>query len=222
MVIVAIGGIVAGGFSATVLSKNFSLIVPFAKQFLALKSPKGVMVERVFGPMISEKPYIPIVGVGPGQFTSTGALIATGQYFGGPLHPQSLPFLRKHLTPIQRKYFYDQWVRQDSNRYYGSTQAPFFSVLSIFVAFGGVVLLALLGIFVRPVFNAWHGVRQKRLPFMIGFATVGTSLFMIFLGFQVNYWSVPQASFLGFFNLSLLASYSAARRSRSASGGTLR
>lgn len=198
--------------AGAVLSTNFGLIGGYAEHFVKLRSPKGVVVKRVFGEMIGEMPYMAFVGIGPGQFTSIGALIATGQYFGSPLNPRAIPFLPTHLTKAQSKYFYDQWVRQAKNRrYFGSTQAPYFSILSVFTEFGAFGLFAVIMALLWPIRYAKHCFSARSSPFIFPIALTAFCFLLLLLGFQVDYWGIPQASFLGFFDLALLSGYCTTR-----------
>lgn len=205
--------------AAAILPTNFSLIGRYAHRFVDGASPKGVMVKRVAGPMIEHYPYLAVFGLGPGQFIDMGALIATGQYFGTPLHPRHIPLLPKHATRVQTRYFWDQWMRQVSNRLLGSTQSPYFSWLALFGAFGSIGVLFVFGWLIAAVMALRRRYLKVPGDYGLAFCGVSVTLFLAFLGFQVDYWGIPQSTFAGFLLLSLILGYS---RGPSRDGGGLR
>lgn len=204
-VLSALGAIgVTAALAGALLSANLRLVVPYAVHFIHMQSPKGIMVKRTFSDIPEQYPLQPIIGLGPGQFSSTGALIATGQYFGSPLHPDSIPGLPTHLTKAQRKFFYGQWMRQVTDRYFGSTQAPYFSWLSLYQEFGAIFLVLLFCIFTGWVIRAKKFSVRRPREFTLALSAGSMVIFLSLLGLQVNYWGVPQSSFLGFFTLAVL------------------
>lgn len=204
-VLSALGAIgVTAAMAGALLSANLRLVVPYAVHFVHMQSPKGIMVKRTFSDIPEQYPLQPFIGLGPGQFSSTGALIATGQYFGSPLHPDDIPGLPTHLTTAQRRFFYGQWVRQVKNRYFGSTQAPYFSWLSLYQEFGGVFVVLLLCVFVGWIARAKKFSLLNPRELTLALCAASMIIFLGLLGLQVNYWGVPQSSFLGIFTLAVL------------------
>jgi hypothetical protein len=175
-----------------------------------ITTPRQIVLERIQGPMMEKYPYLPYFGLGPGQFSSTGALIATGLYFGSPVNPKHLPFLNTHLTPSQEEFFIDQWYRQAENNLFGSLQAPYFPWLNIFVEFGALGVVFVLVVFSCLFADAVKSLFQCRFDGDQFIAFCSLLIFFALLGCQGSYWGVPQASFLGLVLLKILQAKSGA------------
>ena len=140
-------------------------------------------------------PIMPLVGLGPGQFSSRAALIGTGTYFGGK-DPKQIPFLPRGSSREFQEYLESHWVAAVSNQYWGSTQQPFYSWLSVYTEFGVFALLAI------AVSAALVLIRLKQVATtperrLEATATGAGVILFVLLGMQENYWETPQAVFVG-------------------------
>jgi hypothetical protein len=142
-----------------------------------------------------EYPMMPIVGLGPGQFSSRAALIGTGMYFGGD-NPRQIPFLPQGSSRVFQDYLEGLWMVAVANPFWGSTQKPFYSWLSVYTEFGVMALVIIFGGAVLLL------VRLKRAATnaegrVLATATGGGIILFLLLGLQENYWETPQALFVG-------------------------
>lgn len=188
--------------STTLLSTNLSALGGFVQATVARQTPRGILIDTILTEMPKEYPLMPLFGLGPGQFTSRAGLIGTGRYFGGPRNPQSLPLIQEQMSQPFADYFMDLWLRTASVSYYGSTHQPFSSWLSVYTELGLVtwgIILAGLGWFLIRVRQRSRGFANRALAIAL---TVG-SLFLLLLGWQENYWEVPQAIFPGLLILKM-------------------
>jgi hypothetical protein len=182
----------------TFLSENLQTVTHQIDLFLTGNLPKAEMVSRSLSEMPRDYPEMSIVGLGPGQFSSRAALIGTGMYIGGLDDPKSIPFLHPTTTAALDNFLYDLWLDASNLEAYGgsSSAKPFFSWMSVYTEFGAPVLL---GVFVysfillRRMKSRAHSPRQKWLATVSGAGIV----FLLLLGFQENYWEMPQAILLG-------------------------
>ena len=184
----------AGAIAWMLLPTNLGTVRPFAQQVLRGEVPKSVSVVTALYEMPREYPYMPIVGLGPGQYASRAGLISTGLYFGGLDNPRPVPLLPNRLTEAQDKYLLPLWAWHSSNPYWGSTQKPYFSWLAIYTEFG------LFGWFVVIVLFFRFLNQIRVLPSVVDlekFVLFASFIFIFMLGFQENNWEVPQAWFSG-------------------------
>lgn len=179
------------------LPDNLNTLQIITSDFTSGQSPRWAILDRVLFQMPAEYPELPVFGVGPGQFSSRAALINSGYYFGSPIAPRDLsPFLKGEIAEPLEKYLLVLWVKSTGNKYYGSSQKPYFSWLSIYAELGGIVLLLIVGsiaVAIRRVMKS----KLRRDNHYAEFAWVTSALFLCMLGFQENYFEVPQALFPG-------------------------
>jgi hypothetical protein len=181
-----------------VLSDNLRNITYQAGLFAGGDLPKAVMVYRALYEMPHDYPAMPLVGLGPGQFSSRASLISTGRYFGGLDDPKTVPLIRENVSPALDEYLADLWVdASDVQAYGGSSSAkPFFSWMSVYTELGAP---ALVGVFVyallllRRMKVSAQSSEQKWLAVCSGAGVC----FLLLVGFQENYWEVPQALLTG-------------------------
>ena len=182
------------------LRGNFSTTDGFARQLLSGESFRSQAIRRAVVEMPRDYPLMPLVGLGPGQFSSRAGLIGTGLYFGTPNNPTPLPLMPKGMSLAFEENTLDLWLDVAALNArgisLGSTHQPFLSWLSVYVEWGIVVLAAVfcfvvfLMIRVRLVIGSY--------PQRIMAASFGTGLLLLlFLGMQENYWEVPQAILVG-------------------------
>ncbi|RPI19785.1 MAG: hypothetical protein EHM65_01100 [Acidobacteriales bacterium] len=179
--------------SLALLPGNLTTFNGIVTEFLHGKTPRRVILERVFTDMPEKYPYMPLAGLGPGQFSSRAALMNTGFYFGSPRAPKDFsPWLRNAIPEPMRESLLPLWLRTKAVKYHGSSQKPYFGWLSVYTEFGGVgTLLALSAIGLA----LWRLPRRaKVLPIgLLSFACASMIFFIALLALQENYWEVPQA-----------------------------
>ena len=194
------GLIVAAIFSFSALRGNFGTANTFARQLISGESYRTKAVTRAVVDMPEEYPFFPLIGLGPGQFSSRAGLIGTGLYFGGPVFPRPLPFLPQGMTEAFEKNTYDLWLEYSRliarGIGSGSTHQPFLSWLSVYAEWGILAFIAVL------VLTAYLLMRVRLVihsyPQRILATSFGTgALLILFLGLQENYWEVPQAILVG-------------------------
>jgi hypothetical protein len=173
---------------------------------LSGESLRSQAIERVFTDMPDEYPLQPIVGLGPGQFSSRAGLIGTGLYFGGPVYARPLPFLPQGMSRAFEDYTLDLWVThaERTARGFGggSTNQPFLSWLSVYVEWGALALGAAFALTAFLLLRV--RLKTTRYVHRILAASFGTGLLLIlFLGAQENYWEVPQAILIGLMTLKV-------------------
>jgi hypothetical protein len=165
-------------------------------------SPRFQITERTFSTIPTQFPLMPFVGLGPGQFSSRAALIGTGLYFGGPNDPSPLP-IPKGMSQALETNLLDLWLTAAANKYYGSTQQPFYSWLSVYTELGAPAFFVLSIIALRLVLKLKSKVQTYQQEIMAMAFSIGV-IFLFLLGLQENYWEVPQAIFLGTMFLKVL------------------
>lgn len=186
------------------LRSNFALIPQAYQKFSNPRAtPRTKMIERVRHEMVDQYPYLPYVGIGPGQFTSRAGLIGTGMFFGSPSDPRPLPLLHPTVSPAQQKYLIDLWIQTTTLKYYGSTDHPFFSWLSVYTEFGLPVFAAIVAGLGVLVIRARRAARRVAVNRWLAVSFVSGILMLFLLGFQENYWEVPQAILIGVMTLKV-------------------
>jgi len=164
----------------------------------ALDVPRAIILYRVFTELPEEAPLQPIIGLGFGQFSSRASMMSSGMFLGSEDARRSLPIGSPQATRLATDYCVSLLISfGDRMQAMGSTLQPFFSFLSVYTELGLIGVLVLLA----AVFRVLHRVQQKsrehpELRFQAFLFTTG-ALFVVLLGFQENYWEVPQAIFVG-------------------------
>ena len=172
-----------------------------------LAVPRSIMLYRVATELPAEEPLQPVIGVGPGQFCSRASLIVSGMYLGSPDSPKVLPLVSPRTTRLAADYCITLLlVLANSTSPLGSSEQPFFSVLSVYTETGFVglsVLLVLVVVLLRQVIR-----RARQEPSVKTWAVLFAAgvLFVGLLGLQQNYWELPQAIFVGLLLLKVLHS----------------
>lgn len=189
--------LLAGGLlSFLLLPRNLLSASSIAREFTAGRSPRSEVLVRTASTLPAEDPLAILFGVGLGQFSSRAALMSSGYFFGGPLSPrQELPFTPEVPGPLEQ-YVMDLWLKSAANMFYGSSQQPFFSWLSLLVEMGGFVGVGLLGVVAIALIRLRSPARRPGLRLACCCVAAGI-LFICLLGLQENYWEVPQAILCG-------------------------
>ena len=97
-----------------------------------------------------EYPSVIFFGTGPGQFSSRSGLIATGKYFPQTENIKSSFF---GISKFYKAYGYDLWIAMKDVYWGGSSTAPYFSLLSLYIEFGVILFGIFLFFFVRTVYR---------------------------------------------------------------------
>ena len=168
------------------------------------ESPRAVMVRRLFCEIPSDNPWVLYIGTGPGQLTSRAALIVTGMYFGSPLNPKPIPFIPTGTTDFQKKYFLDLWIESASSPYYGSTQKPYSSWISLVAELGVIISVFAICMLVFRICAVYKAYKLRVENWRVAFAYSSGLLFLFLMGAQENYWEVAQAVFPGIMMLKVL------------------
>src|SRR6266436_6432741 len=184
--------------AGVLLSDNLVGLTGFATALAEGDHPRAEVIHRAFLEMPHEYPAMPLIGLGPGQFSSRAALIGSGMYLGGITNPRSLPFLREQISAPLYDYLLDLWITASDVERYGnsSTAKPFFSWLSVFAEFGAPLFIGLFiycFILVKRMRGFAHTSEQKWIATSAGAGII----FFLLMGFQENYWEIPQAVLLG-------------------------
>jgi len=174
------------------LSTNWSTLSTYYTGITNGESPRARAYKAAFGDMITEYPLMVSIGLGPGQFASRAGAIGTGYYFGGPYNPRPLPLLPTGMSPAMEKYMWDLWLES----VYGSTHQPFSSWLAIYTEFGMICFLLICATVIWVLLTLLLRAKSKPQKW-IAFSCSSSILFLFLLGFQDNYWEVPQAILLG-------------------------
>jgi hypothetical protein len=191
--------------AGVLLAGNFGALPDFATSFGGGDHPKAEVLQRALVEMPREYPAMRFIGLGPGQFSSRAALIATGFYFGGITDPKSLPFIREQVSAPLSDYLLDLWIDASDEARYGnsSTAKPFFSWVSVYTEFGAPLFIGIFVyclVLVKRMRGFARTPEQKWLA-----ASAGTGIvFFLLMGFQENYWEVPQAVLVGLMLVQLL------------------
>ncbi|MDX1418203.1 MAG: hypothetical protein R3293_28645 [Candidatus Promineifilaceae bacterium] len=200
VILVGSGFVIAAIAAFFVLRSNFGTADEFARQLLSGESVRTVAIQRAVNDMPQDYLLLPLIGLGPGQFSSRAGLIGTGLYFGGPNFPRPVPFLPTGMSKALEENTLDLWLEVSrlslEGIIVGSTNQPFLSWLSVYVEWGLLVLVAVFGLVLYLLLRArlvTHSYPERVLG-----ASFGTGLLLLlFLGAQENYWEVPQAILVG-------------------------
>lgn len=173
----------------------------------AVTIPRAVLLTRVFSDLPEEQPQQPAIGLGPGQFSSRASLIMSGLFLGGPDTPKTLPFLSPQATHLTQDYCLLLMVTASENDplgQIGSSQQPFFSLLSIYTELGLAGLIAVMWSVARVLLRVRRRVREAPSVQLEALVLCAGVLLIGLLGWQENYWETPQAILVGLLLLKVL------------------
>jgi hypothetical protein len=200
--------ILVSGLSYIALPDSVSNIAGVAEKAIDLDAvdiPRAVLLGRVIMDLPDDVPAQPLVGLGPGQFSSRASLIASGLYLGGPDAPKSVPFLTPQSTSLASEYCFTVLMSYaDKGDVVGSSQQPFFSFLSVYTELGALGVLAVFWWFFRFVRRVLKRARvhpESRTSVLLLCTGV---IFLLLLGVQDNYWESPQAILVGVLLLKVM------------------
>lgn len=173
------------------MPKNVNLIDKFIFQLTSGEVPRSASIKVALIELPKEYPLQPIVGLGPGQYSSRAGLICTGYYFGGFRDPKYIPYLPNSPTTPQQRYLIPLWKWHASNIYFGSTQKPYSSWISIYTEWGLIGIFAILFILIFSLSQVY----LLQTSYLTKASIMTIIWFIFLLGFQENNWEIPQAWF---------------------------
>ena len=163
------------------------------------KFPKSDITIKAFTSIPKEEPYMVVMGLGPGQFSSRASLILSGYYIGGKDY-SSRSQLGKKSNPIMEKYLLPLIINPKTSLE-GSTSKPYYSILSLFTELG-IVGIFIFMFFLTIIFmriNKNKTIFHKKIKYMF----LVQILFLLLLGIQENYWELTQAIYPGLLLMKL-------------------
>ena len=145
-------------------------------------------------------PWQPLIGLGPGQYSSRASLIRSGQYLQGGRLP-----LPDHAHPLAERYILSEWNAFIASSRTGSTFFPFYSWLTLYGEFGlmGVIVIVALMLLALRNFRRARSLEFPRLHL----AMTILLLYVALLGLQDNYWELTQAILPAMLTLRIGYSY---------------
>jgi hypothetical protein len=203
--------VLISGLSYFALPENVTAISSVTESTLDLDAadiPRAIMIGRVLGDLADEDPRQPYIGLGPGQFSSRASLIMSGEYLGGD-QAKAPPFVTPRATRLANDYCVAlmlAWrdAERDTELVVGSTQQPFFSWLSIYTETGLLGMVVVFGSVVRVLLRMRARIRTRpELRFQALLCCAGI-LLLVLLGWQANYWEIPQAILVGVLALKVM------------------
>lgn len=183
-----------------VLPSNFKTIPGFLSYNLDIREDAYSEKSRATYATIFKLPQDltlqPLIGVGPGQYSSRAALIRTGQYIQGSSVP--LPQYTSNLTS---KYILTLWQSALLKPGHGSSYFPFYSWMSLYGEMGIVGILIAIYSILRITINLrnWNSEDFPGLNLTL----IVLLFYIAFLGLQDNYWEFTQAVCPAFLTLTL-------------------
>ena len=181
-------------------------IIDLGNQYLLNEVPRAIATNNFFDDIVPDNKEAIFIGLGPGQFSSRASLIGSGNYLGGINNPRSVPLLKN-----KSNYFADQYIislieKTASIEYYGSSQQPFYSWLSIISEFGILIFLSII-IFIFYLIRKLKiaSGKSSNIRFLAALTSTGI-IFLFLLGAQENYYEIPQAIFSGILLLKVMYS----------------
>lgn len=181
-------------FAVVILPRNIQTIPYFFNQNLRINeySPSGKARATYYTLYLVPKKVglQPLIGLGPGQYSSRASLIRSGEYLRG-----GIPF-EAAATSLAEQYIITLWVNQFKNNPGsggGSSFFPYYSWLSLYSE-TGVMGLLIVGFILWRGFWTFRKYRSLVSPRLnLGLMTM--LFYVVLLGIQDNYWEFTQAIF---------------------------
>ena len=143
----------------------------------------------------------PLLGLGPGQFSSRAALMLTGDY----LTRASIPFFGTHTSTLT-----DQHIIPYLGRYTSSNHFPSSSWLTVYGETGIAGVLLVLFLLIQAIRRFTH-IRSVYFTRM-NLAALTLLFYITFMGIQTVYWEYTQGICFAILSLKLLYDYLGAER----------
>ncbi len=179
-------------------------IADLGNQYLLNEIPRAIVTNNFLNEIVPENKEVIFIGLGPGQFSSRASLIGSGNYLGGINNPKSVPFLKSKSNYFADQYIIAQMEATADITYFGSSQQPYYSWLSVISEFGFiafVLMVAFVLLLIKKLKTKSIVEPDKR--FLSAVTSVGI-IFLFLLGMQENYYEIPQAIFIGVLLLQVM------------------
>jgi hypothetical protein len=189
-------------FLALTQPRNLSLFTYYYDEMAS--SPKFLVTVNSFFKLPQEYPWVYVIGLGPGQYSSRASLIGTGKYFVAGGVRQDIPGIEPNSSKAFGKYVNNYWdeVSQNPKKYGNSTMArPFYSLLSVQIEMGmlvfGGILFFTLGLLVKLRNSCLtFATKGDRLKVLYTFSLGIVIGYLWLISAFENYLEVPHAIFL--------------------------
>lgn len=198
--------LICGGLFAALLLPNNLQLTPYLFRLTFEFGPnspseKTRATYNTLFRLPQDAPLQPLIGLGPGQYSSRASLIRSGEYLMGGRLP-----LPNHVHPLTDRYILSEWrFFLNTRPNGGSTFFPFYSWLSIYGEFGWFGVAAVVGLIVTAL-HTFRRARSVEFP-RLHLAMTILLLYVALLGFQDNYWEIAQAILPAFLILRFGYSY---------------
>jgi len=186
------------------VGNNFKEIPIIFNQLVNEQVPRAEIILNVLQDIPKEFPVARWIGLGPGQFSSRASLIGSGIYIGGFYTPSSIKFLHPDMPLAVREYLYPLIKGATGITWYTSTFQPYFSLLAILAETGVIGLGLFLYFFLKIVTSAVKRASGDPEKKILSFVFLTGAFFIFLLGFQENYYEMPQAIFIGALILNVI------------------
>lgn len=195
MIIIAIGSL-----ASVIHPKNFQTTSPYFQYTFGTFGPNAVSpkIRATYNTLVNVPqvvPLQPLIGLGPGQYSSRASLIRSGEYLEGRL---PLPPL---AHPLAEQYIISEWRFFKRSLMGGSVFFPFYSWLSVYGEFGLIGIIAVISFSMVVLLTLLRSSSQK-FPYLRT-AMIVLLIYIVVLGFQDVYWEMAQAIFPGMLILRL-------------------
>ena len=201
--------VITAGLVAVVLPRNLATLPRYARDTLLISesgvSEKAVATYNTIFRLRQDEPLQPVLGLGPGQYSSRAALIRSGEYLSANV---PIPFYANRYTKAYILSLWDSFFERHPQG--GSTYFPFYSWLSVY---GEMGIVGVLAVFALLVITAWRILRHRSPIFRsLSLVMLVLLIYVGILGLHDNYWEWTQAIFPTFLILHLSMQYLARER----------
>lgn len=179
-------------------------IVNLGDQYLLNEVPRAIVTNNFFSEIVPDNEEVIFIGLGPGQFSSRASLIGSGNYLGGIDNPKSVPFLENKSSFFSDQYVIAQMEATADITYFGSSQQPFYSWLSVISEFGFIVFALVIGFIIYLLRRLKITSSKSSNKRFLSAVTSTGIIFLFLLGMQENYYEIPQAIFIGILLLQVM------------------
>jgi hypothetical protein len=195
--------IVLGGLTVLVLPRNISHLPIFLKYNFSISensySEKARATYYTFCRLPKQIPLQPIVGLGPGQYSSRASLIRSGEYLR-----VSIP-ISAYVNPWAERYILRLLLPFKRGIKSGSSLFPHYSWLTAYGETGLLGFCAIILLILKAILD-FRKLRSYRFPKMHWVMLI-LVIYIALLGLQDNYWEFTQAIFPAFLILALCHAY---------------
>lgn len=190
---------VLSAFAVTTLPGNFQDVGRYGSLLMEGQLPKTAIAVTATTEMPAAYPHMPLIGLGPGQFSSRAALLTTGRYAQGG----TVPLVPPATSEPTERYLMGPLQASRRGHHFGSTGQPLSSYLSVYSEFGILALLAAGLFLLHMLLVARRGASRGAYNVEAWVFATGC-VFLFLLGFQENYWETTQAILPGTMFLKIL------------------